>query len=87
MQFWKKKNFYGLAKNKPKGGTLIKKYKFFFFLLKIIKNCFKVIFNQFDAVLEKKIFLRFGKKIIGVLVVLHRNNIKIQIVHQTINMA
>ena len=53
------------GKKKTKGGTLIKKYKFFFFL-KIIKNCLKVIFNQFDAVLEKKKFLRFGKKIIGV---------------------
>ncbi len=37
--------------------------------------------------LEKKFFLRFGKKITRVPVVKHRNDIKIQIIHQTINMA
>jgi hypothetical protein len=57
------KFFYlNLAKKKPKGVTLIKKYKFFFFLLKIIKNCLKVILNQFDAVLEKKKFFKVWQK-------------------------
>jgi hypothetical protein len=69
MQYWKKFFLLNLAKKKTKGGTLIKKYKIFFFLLKIIKNCLKVIFIQLDAVLEKKNFLRFGKKSIGVPVV------------------
>jgi hypothetical protein len=36
---------------------------------------------------KKNFFLRFGKKITRVHVVKHRNNIKIKIVHQTINMA
>jgi hypothetical protein len=37
--------------------------------------------------LENFFFLRFGKKITRVPVVKHRNDIKIQIVHQTINLA
>ena len=37
--------------------------------------------------MEKKNFLRFGKKITRVPLVKHRNDIKIQIVHQTIIMA
>ncbi len=38
-------------------------YKKNFFFLKIIKNCLKVVFNQFDVVLEENFFLKFGKKI------------------------
>ncbi len=54
-----------------RGDPYKKNLKKYFFFLKIIKNCLKVIFNQLNAVLEKffKNFLRFGKKIIGVPVV------------------
>jgi hypothetical protein len=53
MQFWKKFFLEFVIKKNQKGGPLSKNLKKKFFSLKIIKICF---FNQFDAVLEKKIF-------------------------------
>jgi hypothetical protein len=62
MQFWKKIFFKVWHKKKSKGGALIKKLKKIFFFLKIIKNCKKVILNQFDAVLEKFFFFKVWQK-------------------------
>jgi hypothetical protein len=52
INFIKKKR----SRKKNIRGTLIKKFKKFLTFLKIIKNCLKVIFNQFDAVFEKFFF-------------------------------
>jgi hypothetical protein len=46
--------FFKIYQKKSTGGTLIKiKMKKNLFFLKIIKKCFKVVFNQIVAILEK----------------------------------